>query len=151
MVKYVKIVCANAQYCNLYCHEGHGTYWESFKVWLVAALVLICLNRSQGICHPILVPWSETKNGPREMSPAEPPEEIQQSGSAFLFSAFFAVGLIIALRFEWWKRGGWKGSMYESLGEKNALMKVFLRFFMPLALAEEELRETEWSGFGWSI
>lgn len=89
MVKYVKIVCANAQYCNLYCHEGHGTYWESFKVWLVAALVLICLNRSQGICHPILVPWSETKNGPREMSPAEPPEEIQQSGSAFLFSAFF--------------------------------------------------------------
>lgn len=59
------------------------------------------------------------------------------------FLLFFAVGLIIALRFEWWKRGGWKGSMYESLGEKNALMKVFLRFFMPLALAEEELRETE--------
>lgn len=36
-----------------------------------------------------------------------------------------------------------KGSVYENPGEENILMNVFFDiFFMPLALAKEEVRET---------
>lgn len=89
------------------------------------------------------------------MSPAEPPEQIQGSGSVFLFLAFFfffSVGLIIALSFEWWKQGRGSGSMYENLGEKNVLMNVFFDiFYAAHFLQERRLGKQNDPGFGCSM